>query len=137
MDHLASSSVRNRGQRPDIVIHSAEVELSDIAPPASPGAKSVGNDNTPDGYAELRRQLSPQTRNGDYTETDQNEVSSNYDTVSDVTVVTRSLRTWDVAALIINKMVRFRTKQTFLRQCMKGLIVGIDRLERVFLQRQV
>ncbi|GAM42072.1 F-box domain and ankyrin repeat protein [Talaromyces pinophilus] len=105
MDRPTSSSIRNRGERPAILVNSAEVELSDIPPPGSPAAESVGNVDIINGNTELRRQLSSHSRNREFTENDRNDDSSIYDTVSDVTVVTRSLRTWDVAALIINKMI--------------------------------
>ncbi|KUL89231.1 hypothetical protein ZTR_03751 [Talaromyces verruculosus] len=105
MDRPTSSSIRNRGERPAILVNSAEVELSDIPPPGSPAAESVGNVDIINGHAGLRRQLTSHSRNRESTGNDRNDDSSIYDTVSDVTVVTRSLRTWDVAALIINKMI--------------------------------
>lgn len=114
MDRPIGSSICNRGARPAILVNSAEVELSDIPPPGSPEAESVGNVDIINGHTELRRQLSSHSRNRESTENDRNDDSSIYDTVSDVTVVTRSLRTWDVAALIINKMVRFPTKTALL-----------------------
>ena len=114
MDQPTNSSIRNRGERPAILANSAEVELSDIPPPGSPAAESVGNVDIINGHTELRTQLSSHSRNRESTENDRNDDSSIYGTVSDVTVVTRSLRTWDVAALIINKMVRFPTKTALL-----------------------
>jgi hypothetical protein len=108
MDRPTSSSMRNRGQRPIILGNSTNVELRGISPSGIPAAESVDNGNIPDGHVELRRQLPSQFRTRNSTENDQDDDSSIYDTGSDVTVVTRSLRTWDVAALIINKMVRFQ-----------------------------
>lgn len=108
MDHPTSSAIHNRGERPSLLFNSTEVELSDIPRLESPVAESVGKVNNPNGHAELHRDLSLHTRTENSIRNDRNDDSSLYDTRSDVTVVTRSLKTWDVAALIINKMVRFR-----------------------------
>jgi hypothetical protein len=82
--------------------------LGDIPLSGNTAVEYVSNSNIPNGHTEIHRPLSSHSRIGDSTENYQNDDSSIYDTGSDVTVVTRSLRTWDVAALIINKMVRIQ-----------------------------
>lgn len=107
MERSTSSSIRNREQRPVFLVNSAEFELSNIPPPQSRAFDSVSKVAIPNGHAQFREQLTSHSQTGDSTENDRNDNFSLHDTGSDVTVVTRSLRTWDVAALIINKMVRF------------------------------
>ncbi|CRG91397.1 Low-affinity methionine permease [Talaromyces islandicus] len=101
MDQPANLSVRNRGLRPEIQVNSTGVELRSIPPPGSPTAESVSNISNPSGHIEVRRQSTSISRNRDFAEYGIND----YDSGSQETVVLRSLRTWDVAALIINKMV--------------------------------
>lgn len=107
MDRPASLSVRNRGPRLDTGVNSAGVELRNIPPSGRPSAESVSNISVPNGHTEIQRESSSIHRTRDFTENDLN----NSDARSEVTVVPRSLRTWDVAALIINKMVRFQKVQ--------------------------
>lgn len=108
MERPTSLPIRNRGQGPDILANSTSIELGDIPPSGNTAVDYMSNINIPNGHTEIHRPLSSHSRIGDSTENYQNNDSSIYDTGSDVTVVTRSLRTWDVAALIINKMVRIR-----------------------------
>lgn len=92
----------NGSQRPETQVYSSSIELYDASPSRSHTADSLRNTSIQSGHTDVSRQstsMSHQSRN--FAENDQNDD----DRRSELTVVTRTLRTWDVAALIINKMV--------------------------------